>query len=110
MLNVPNPDGIAPKDLTSGDVQGDFTRTGFRVPMMVVSPFSKANYVSHTPADYTAILKLVETRFNLPALTKRDAAQMDMTEFFDFNNPAWLNPPNPPAQKTDLACHNNYLP
>ncbi len=110
MLGVPNPDGITPKDLTSGDTPGDFTRTGFRVPMMVISPFSKQNYVSHTPADHTAILKLIEMRFNLPALTKRDATQMDMTEFFDFANPPWLNPPNPPVQPTDLACHNNYLP
>jgi phospholipase C len=110
MLNVPNPDGIKPKDLKSGDTVSDFTRTGFRVPMMVVSPFSKQNYVSHTPADYTAILKLIETRFNLPALTKRDAAQIDMTEFFDFTNPPWLIPPNPPVQNADLACHNNSLP
>src|SRR5262249_29315987 len=45
-------------------------------------------YVSHTLADYTAILKLIETRFNLPSLTPRDAAQMDMAEFFDFQSPS----------------------
>ena len=110
ITGLPNPDGIPPRDLTSTDVKADFTRTGFRVPMMVVSPFSRRNYVSHTPADHTAILKLIEQRFNLPSLTKRDAAQIDMTEFFDFVNPPWLNPPNPPVQRTDLACHNNYLP
>ena len=49
---------------------GDFTLTGFRVPLIVISPFSKKNFVSHTPMDYTAALKLVETRFNLPDLTK----------------------------------------
>jgi phospholipase C len=107
---LPNPDGIAPKDLTSNDTKADFTRTGFRVPLIVISPFSRMNYVSHTPADHTAILKLIETRFNLSSLTKRDAAQMDMTEFFDFTNIPWLNPPNPPVQRTDLACHNNFLP
>jgi phospholipase C len=110
MTGLPNPDGIPPKDLTSSDTQADFTRTGFRVPMMVVSPFSKKNYVSHTPADHTAILKLIETRFGLPSLTKRDAAQMDMTEFFDFQNVPWLYPPNPPTQSTSMGCHNNYLP
>ncbi len=112
-----SPDGIKPVDLKPGDrcvlVTGptcDFVYTGYRVPLIVVSPYTKENYVSHTVADTTAILKLIETRFNLPALTKRDAAQMDMTEFFDFNNPYWLTPPTPPAQNTNGACYLNHLP
>jgi phospholipase C len=80
------------------------------VPLIVVSPYTKKNYVSHTVADHTAILKLIETRFNLPALTKRDAAQMDMTEFFNFTSPPWMTPPNPPAQATNGACYANHLP
>ncbi len=103
-IGTVNPDGIPPQDLRAGDIQGDFTITGFRVPLIVVSPFARKNYVSHTPTDYTAILKLIETRFDLPNLTKRDAAQMDMTEFFDFVNPPWMTPPSPPAQKTDSLC------
>ncbi|MCU1307405.1 MAG: Phospholipase, partial [Acidobacteriaceae bacterium] len=91
------PDGIAPQDLASNDPPGDFTRTGYRVPLLVISPFTKKHYVSHTIADFTAILKFIESRFNLPALTERDAAQMDMTEFFDFKNVPWASPPNPPA-------------
>jgi phospholipase C len=67
--------------------------TGYRLPLIVISPFTKKNYVSHTVADYTAMLKFIETRFNVPALTKRDAAQMDMTEFFDFENVPWATPP-----------------
>ena len=59
--------------------------------MMVISPYSKKNYLSHATADYTAILKLIEKRFNLSPLTARDAAQIDMdTEFFDFSAP-WLS-------------------
>jgi phospholipase C len=54
--------------------------------------------------DYTAILKLIETRFNLPSLTARDAAQPDMTEFFDFVNVPWATPPSPPRQVKTLAC------
>ena len=57
-----------------------------------------------------AILKLIETRFNLPALTKRDAAQMDMTEFFDFAHASWLTPPTPPVQNTGDPCYLNKLP
>jgi phospholipase C len=73
----------------------DFTFTGFRVPLVVVSPFAKQHFVSHTVADYTAIDKLIETRFSLPSLTRRDAAQMDMTEFFDFADEPWKVPPTP---------------
>jgi phospholipase C len=118
-----SPDGIKPMDLLTGpppngpDVctQGtgptcDFVFTGYRVPLIVISPFSKKNFVSHTVADYTAWLKLVETRFNLPSLTNRDAAQMDMTEFFDFKNVPWKTPPTPPVQPTSGACYLNKLP
>ena len=102
-----NPDGIAPI-LGPGDFSGidNFTLSGFRVPMMVISPFSKKNFVSHTPMDFTAALKLIETRFGLPALTARDAAMPDMTEFFDFttNTGPWATPPTPPAQNLTLPC------
>ncbi len=112
-----SPDGIKPVDLHPGDICSvtggptcDFVYTGYRVPLIVVSPYTNQNYVSHTVADTTAILKLIETRFNLPALTKRDAAQMDMTEFFNFNDPYWLTPPSPPTQNTDGACYLTHLP
>ncbi len=108
------PDGIPPQDLLPKDASiqppADFTRTGFRIPLIVVSPFTKSHYVSHTVADSTAILKLIETRFNLPNLTARDAAQPDMTEFFDFQNVPWAVPPVPPAQPTDGTCDPKLLP
>jgi phospholipase C len=111
-----SPDGIAPIDLQPTDIctttsgpTCDFTYTGFRLPLLVVSPFTKKNFVSHTVADYTAILKLIEARFNVPALTQRDAAQMDMTEFFDFVNIPWATPPTPPAQATNGVCDFQHL-
>jgi phospholipase C len=118
-LPAVNPDGIAPVDLLPGDICNplptaanncDFNYTGFRVPMIVISPFTKKNYVSHTATDYTAILKLIESRFSLQPLTQRDAAQIDMTEFFDFQNVPWATPPSPssiPPQPTNGAC--NYV-
>jgi phospholipase C len=112
-----SPDGIHPTDLKPGDIctngggaHCDFTQTGYRVPLIVVSPYAKKNYVSHTVADYTAILKFIERRFNLPSLTARDGAQMDMSEFFDMANPPWLTPPSPPAQNTGGACYLDHLP
>jgi phospholipase C len=111
-----SPDGIAPVDLQPNDIcttgsgaNCDFNYTGFRVPLLIVSPFTRKNFVSHTSADYTAILKFIETRFNVPSLTQRDAAQMDMTEFFDFGNPAWATPPTPPAQATGGTCNAQVL-
>jgi phospholipase C len=113
---MPSPDGVPPSDLQPGDIctsvvgpNCDFVYTGFRVPLIVISPFTRKNYVSHTVADYTAILKLIETRFGLPSLTQRDAAQMDMTEFFDFVNSPWMTPPTPPVQPTNLPCEYTQL-
>jgi phospholipase C len=114
-----SPDGIPPSDLQQGDIcfgetsgSCDFTFTGYRIPLIVISPFAKKNFVSHTAADYTAILKLIETRFDLKnPLTARDAAQMDMTEFFDFQNIPWSTPPaNVPAQPNTLPCNANLPP
>ena len=106
------PDSIQyPTDIASTDICANnptpvcgFFVTGFRVPLIVISPFTKANYVSHTVMDHTAMLKLIETRFNLPSLTLRDAAQPDMTEFFDFVNVPWATPPTPPNQLRNLPC------
>ena len=112
-----SPDGIPPSDLQPGDIcttttgpTCDFTYTGYRVPLLIVSPFAKKNYVSHTVADFTAILKFIETRFGLAPLTRRDAAQMDMTEFFDLVTMPWQIPPVPPQQNTTGACYLDHLP
>jgi phospholipase C len=82
----------------------DFSWTGYRVPLIVISPYSVKNFVSHTVRDTTAVLKMVETRFGLAPLTARDAAQPDMTEFFDFVNKPWATPPTPPPQTTTGYC------
>jgi phospholipase C len=114
---MPNPDGITPMDLVAGDIcttptttggaTCDFTWTGYRLPLLVISPFARKNFVSHQVRDYTAILNLIETRFGLSALTKRDAAQPDMSEFFDFKGVPWATPPTPPAQSTAAQCSLN---
>ena len=104
-MAVVSPDGIPPI-LGPTDFVADFTKSGFRVPMFVVSPFAKKNFVSHTPMDFTAALRFIETRFGLPALTARDASMPDMMEFFDFStaNGPWATPPTPPTQPKNLPC------
>lgn len=100
-FTVVAPDATPP-NLQPGDLSGDFTLSGFRVPLVVISPWVKPHFVSHTNRELTSILKLIETRFGLPPLTARDAAADDMTEFFDFvDPPALLTPPPLPAQPTD---------
>jgi phospholipase C len=121
--NVPSPDGIAPVDictsstdprcptamLTHGnppfDPDGDFTRYGFRVPLIVISPFTIPHLVDHTVTDSTAWMKFVETRFNLPPLNARDAAASNMTQFFNFQNPPTPTPPSNPPMDGSGSCH-----
>ena len=55
--------------------------------------------------DFTAYLKFIETRWGLAPLNARDAAQPDMTEFFDFANAPWATPPTPPAQHLNAPCN-----
>jgi phospholipase C len=58
---------------------------GTRVPAMVISRFAKPDFVDHTQYDTTAILKLIEERWNLDPLSDRDAASGDLLTAFDFN-------------------------
>ena len=102
------PDLIAPA-LTSGDAPGAFDRYGFRVPMIVVSPWARARYVSRTVEDHTSITAFVERKWNLPAMTLRDANASPMTGYFDFRRPVFLKPPKlapAPGLGAGLAaCH-----
>ena len=86
------PDDIAPM-LGPGDTVAGFDRYGVRVPSVVVSPFARPHFVSHDVFDHTSILRFVEKRFGLPALTRRDAAADPMFDLFDLKKPALLHPP-----------------
>ena len=61
---------------------------GMRVPTVLVSPWAKRGHVDHTTYDTTSVLKLIETRWHLAPLGSRDAAANDLTEAFDFDEPA----------------------
>jgi phospholipase C len=102
-IALPKPDGIPPM-LKSGDISAQFDHSGFRIPLWVVSPWSKPKFVSHTARDFTSILKLIEVRFGLTSMTARDGAADDMTEFFDFSTPHFATPPALPAQPTTGVC------
>lgn len=93
---------------SSGDAPAQYgfaAQLGFRVPNMVISPFTRKHYVSHLPMDHTAVIKFVEERFlgSSAHLTNRDAAQPDLLDFFDFAAKPWLTPPTPPAAVTPTS-------
>lgn len=97
------PDGIAPR-LLATDTPAEFNRYGFRVPLIAVSPFVKPHYVSHTASDHTSILKFIERRFGLRALTNRDANAHDLTDMFDFSRLSLEQPPSLSSQPTNGVC------
>ena len=109
---APN-DGKAPVDKNGKPIAGAaFDRHGFRVPLIVVSPYTKRGYVSHTVYDHTSILRFIQARFRVPALTSRDANAAIPLDFFDFANPPHLVPPSLPAATVDPAglayCKQTY--
>jgi hypothetical protein len=76
-----NPRGPYPENCAS------FDQLGFRVPLVVVSPFAKPHYVSHTIADHTSLLAFIEERFLSGLhLTMRDQYANALLDLFDFDN------------------------
>jgi phospholipase C len=85
------PDDIPPK--LRSDESGDYGMCGVRVPAVVVSPYSKPGGVSNVVCDHTSVLATIEAKWNLPALTRRDANATTIMDFLDVNNAALLHPP-----------------
>jgi phospholipase C len=104
---VSNDPGANPADAAAQ--QGFAAQLGFRVPNIVISPFTRKHYISHVPMDHTAIIKFVENRFIGPSanLTPRDAAQPNLLDFFDFTSVPWATPPTPPAPVSDASLGYN---
>ncbi len=81
------PDDVIPiiPSSDTGYYQYDqFRRTGFRVPLIMVSPYAKKDHVSHVVHEQTSILSLLEHKFNLPALSCRDANANNLFDLIDF--------------------------
>jgi phospholipase C len=83
------------ENLTEGPRRYD--RYGFRVPAVIVSPYARPGYVCSTILDHTSVLRLVEEKWNLPALTARDAAANTPLDALDLTSaPAFLESPSLP--------------
>lgn len=59
---------------------------GFRVPLIVVSPYAKAGYISHVNHDFGSVLNFVERVFGLPSLGYADARADDLGDCFNFSH------------------------
>ena len=78
------------------------------MPVIVISPWVKPRFVSHTTRDYTSILRLIEDTFHVPSLTLRDANADNMMEFFNFSGgPTLLTPPPLATQPTNGVCNHS---
>ena len=58
---------------------------GPRVPLLIISPYAKAGFISHTFYEFSSVLKFIEQSFGLPPLTDRDSEANDMLDSFDFD-------------------------
>ncbi len=111
--HVPPPRAIRPDSIKAmtkpGDPPGDYSRLGFRVPLMVVSPWAKPNYTSRVVQDHTSLTAFIERKWNLPAMTFRDANAHPMTDYFNFKHAAFAKPPKvapgPPLGPGVTKCH-----
>jgi len=108
--HVPPPPAVAPDEhgpMLPATAYDGFARYGFRVPAVVVSPWSRPDHVTSVVHDHTSILAMVERKWNLPALTSRDAAANDLSDFLDLTKPAFAQPPTlaqPVVGPAQTAC------
>jgi phospholipase C len=93
-----------PTTCVARPADAEFFELGARVPTVVISPWARRHYVSHVVHEHTSILRFIETVFDLPALTARDANSDALLDMFDFTCPAQLSVPAAPAAGTG-GCH-----
>jgi phospholipase C len=89
---------------------------GVRVPMIVISPWSKGGWVDSEVFDHTSLIRFIEQRFGVrePNITKwRRAVAGDLTSAFNFASPDDGVVPLPPTDgyaPPDLVRHPDYVP
>jgi phospholipase C len=88
-------------DLENADAgPATYDHYGFRVPAVIVSPYARPDFVLSEVLDHTSVLKLIEEKWNLPPLTRRDAAATSPLAALDLDAPpAFAKPPSLPGPK-----------
>jgi phospholipase C len=96
------PDSIPPK-LGAGDPPGGYNMYGPRVPAVVVSGYSRRAAVTNVVHDHTSILATIEAKWNVPALTYRDANAATVADFLVSGKPSFPEPPALAAPSNEVA-------
>jgi phospholipase C len=90
----------------NADIDKDFGLMGFRIPAVGISPYLRRGHVAHSTYGFESILKMIEYRFSLAPLTKRDAYARNIARSFDWRSKPRLDLPelpDPPAV-VSVAC------
>src|SRR5215813_6035998 len=92
-----HPAPIPPADVAAGNQDG---LRGFRVPCLIISPWSRRGYVAGGIYDHTSVLNMIEWRWQLRPLTNRDASARNLALALDFSvvdlaAPQYSVPPGP---------------
>ena len=76
-------------DHVSPPQYSNYFELGFRVPLVVVSPYAKKGYVSHRQHEFGSILAFCERIFHIPkgSLRSTDVRADDLMDAFDFSQP-----------------------
>jgi phospholipase C len=93
-----------PQVINDGESWGSGYVYGFRVPLIVISPYARAGYISHVDHDFGSILRLVEENFGLSQLGYADTyASDDLSDCFNFNQtPLTFRTINAPLSAKDF--------
>jgi phospholipase C len=77
----------------------DLYGLGPRVPALIISPWAKRGFIDNDTMEFSSVFRLIETIFNLPPMTSRDASADDMLSAFDFRQQQ-----QPPLILKQRAC------
>jgi phospholipase C len=77
-------DTIAPPTVSDNENMTKDVGLGFRVPAVIISPYSRAGYIDNTVYDFESTLAFIEWNWNLPPLGIRDSMANNMTDAFNF--------------------------
>jgi phospholipase C len=77
----------------------DIYGMGPRVPALIISPWARPGFIFHETAEFSSVLKMISTVFELPSLTARDRKANDLLGAFDFRQD-----PQPPLILEEEPC------
>jgi phospholipase C len=97
-----------PDDRNTPDPNSDFGQMGIRIPAVTVSPWVRRGHVSHSIFGFESILKMIEYRYGIGPLTRRDAYAQNIARSFDFKSKPRLDPPDlpDPPNVASMQCAN----